>query len=197
AHVSYIVFVFIRHILLSTTCYSTLSLHDALPIWFSYLESFPLRSPFFGRATEIGLRRGAKKYLLPERARSFMIPPRRRTTRSVKSSPGGHSPAKSSTAASVENRAWFALAPLTAPAAAERRSIPNSSSPEFRHSVTPSEKAINMSPGFSRTFPEWNSALGSAPSIGPPISSRSTAVSCLISSGAGSPALQYASSFPC
>src|SRR5256884_8228210 len=64
---------------------------------FSYLESFPLRSPFFGRATEIGLRRGAKKYLLPERACSFMIPPRRRTTRSVKSSPGGHSPAKSST----------------------------------------------------------------------------------------------------
>src|SRR5256884_5514960 len=49
--------------------------------------------------------------------------------------------------------------------AAERRSIPNSSSPEFRHSVTPSDKAINMSPGFSRTFPERNSALGSAPSI--------------------------------
>src|SRR2546429_6153167 len=46
--------------------------------------------------------------------------------------------------------------------AAERRSIPNSSSPEFRHSVTPSEKAINMSPGFSRTLDRKSTRLNSS-----------------------------------
>src|SRR6516162_10581480 len=56
---------------------------------FSYLELFPLRSPFFGRAAEIGPRRSAKEALRPKRACSSMISPRR-TTRSVKSSPGGH-----------------------------------------------------------------------------------------------------------
>ena len=68
-----------------------------------------------------------------------MAPSRRRMTRSVKSSSGEHASAKSSTAPSVEKRTWFALAPPTAFAAAESRPISNSSSSEFRHSVTPSE----------------------------------------------------------
>src|ERR1700688_2335137 len=50
----------------------------------------------------------------------------RRTTRSVKSSAGGHWSAKSSTVARVEKRTWLAVAPLTDSTAADKRSISNS-----------------------------------------------------------------------
>src|SRR5258706_697934 len=97
------------------------------------------RLAFFDRKSEGGRRRGGEKSLLRKLGVSFIVASRRRTIRSVKSSSGGRASAKSRTAASVEKRAWFALAPLTAPATADRRPISNSSSWEFRHSVTPSE----------------------------------------------------------
>src|ERR1700688_2839926 len=50
----------------------------------------------------------------------------RRTTRSVKSSAGGHWSAKSSTVARVEKRTWFAVAPLRDSTAADKRPISNS-----------------------------------------------------------------------
>src|SRR5260370_40920579 len=105
---------------------------------------------FLGRTTDAGRRRVFGKSLLPAEARCALAS-RRRTTKSVKSSPGGQASAKSSTAPSVEKSTWFALAPLTASAAEVSLAISNSSSRGLRHSVSLSEYASNISPGFRRT----------------------------------------------
>src|ERR1700688_1878818 len=80
-------------------------------------------------ATELG-RLDTKKFLsrLLLRSESASLVSQRRITRRVKSSPGGHWSAKSSTVARVEKRTWFAVAPLRDSTAADKRPISNSSS---------------------------------------------------------------------
>src|ERR1700680_4838134 len=57
---------------------------------------------------------------------SLSLLSQRRTTKSVKSSPGAECSAKSSTVARVEKRTWFAVAPLRDLTAADKRPISNS-----------------------------------------------------------------------